>query len=347
MISVLVVDDSNFFRRRISECLNSDPTIKVIGEAIDGRDAIDKVVELKPDVITMDIEMPNMDGIKAVKEIMESNPTPILMFSSLTREGADSTLDALSAGAADFLTKEFKTISFQKDVAIEQLCEKVRTLGRPQSSSLLVKDTPSPRLSRKESLSDVGRKKSYSLAVIGASTGGPVALEKVIKVLPANFPLPVVLVQHMPPTFTHAFAERLDKICDVSVKEAAQGDQLKPGNVYVAPGGKQTYVRKNGTGAILEIGEAPEEVAYKPCVDITCNSIANSYGKNVLAIILTGMGSDGCAGANRLKQKGATIWAQDENSCVVYGMPMAVAKANLADKILPLDVIGQKLARVS
>jgi len=346
MIRVLVVDDSHFFRKRITECLNSDPAIKVIGTAMDGFEAIAKARELNPDVITMDIEMPNLDGIEAVKKIMELKPVPILMFSSLTREGADVTLDALNAGAADFLTKEFKTISFQQDVAIEQLCDKVRALGMPRRSSDIVRQETESRNEVDKTLPGALASMRYGLAVIGASTGGPVALEKVLRGLPAEFPIPLIVVQHMPGTFTGAFADRLDKLCAVSVKEAEHGEALAAGTVYVAPGGRQTYLRKNGAGHYLEIGEAPPQVTYKPCVDITFNSIASSYNRRVLAIVMTGMGSDGCAGASILKQKGATIWAQDETTCVVYGMPLAVVKANLADKVFPLDVIGQKLARI-
>ncbi|MFQ5659261.1 MAG: chemotaxis response regulator protein-glutamate methylesterase [Gammaproteobacteria bacterium] len=344
MIKVLVVDDSHFFRNRISDSLNSDPVIEVIGEAGDGQEAVVKAGELRPDVITMDIEMPNMDGIAAVKKIMETHPVPILMFSSLTREGADATFKALDAGAADFLTKDFKTISFQRDVTIEQLCERVRALGMPRRVSLTEETTAAGRRPHIKSAADRPSKKKFGLAVIGASTGGPVALEQLLKRLPSTFAMPVLLVQHMPSTFTLAFAERLDRLCAVEIKEAEHGDRLEAGRVYIAPGGKQTYVRKNGSGACIEIGEAPSQVTYRPCVDITFNSVANSVRQKVLAIVLTGMGSDGCAGASLLKQKGATIWAQDEASCVVYGMPMAIAKANLADSILPLDEIGQRLA---
>jgi len=344
MITVLVVDDSHFFRRRITECLNSDPDIEVIGEACDGEEAIKKTLELKPEVITMDIEMPNMDGIKAVTEIMEKYPVPILMFSSLTKEGADATFKALNAGAADFLLKEFKTISFDKDVAIEQLCERVKALGLHKSMATV--DSSETGSSPDSEISESSHN-TFSIAAIGASTGGPMAVEKVLKQLPESFALPVVLIQHMPATFTLAFAERLNNLCAVMVKEAEHGEQLTAGTVYVAPGGKQTYVRKNGTNAYLEIGEAPTQVTYKPCVDITFNSIANSFKQKVLAIVLTGMGADGCAGASFLKQKGATVWVQDQATSVVYGMPLAVVNANLADRVLALDEIGRKLARLN
>lgn len=338
MIKVLVVDDSHFFRKRITACLNADPEIAVIGEAPDGEVAIEKTRALQPDVITMDIEMPNMDGIEAVKRIMAETPTPILMLSSLTREGANATLEALNAGAADFLTKDFKNISLAKGVVIEQLCERVRALGGSKNRCDLPHHPSAPPCTEHQPA------QRYGLALIGASTGGPVAVEKVLTRLPKAFHLPIVLIQHMPSTFTQAFAARLNKLCAIEVKEAEDGDRLQPGTAYIAPGGRQTYIKKNGRGAYLKIGETPAGVNYRPCVDITFNSAATAFQQAVLAIVMTGMGSDGCAGAGALKRQGATIWAQDEASSVIYGMPMAVAKASLADSILPLDAIGQKLA---
>jgi two-component system, chemotaxis family, protein-glutamate methylesterase/glutaminase len=341
MIKVLVVDDSSFFRRRITDFLSSDPDIEVIAQAVDGLDAIEKTNQLNPDVITMDIEMPRLDGISAVKKIRETKSTPILMFSSLTHDGAKATFSALDAGASDFLPKKFEEIATEKSDVIKTLCERVKSLVRKKSDIGTTKIKIPPSLKH----TSLASSKGYQLAVIGASTGGPVAVEKVLKTLPADYSLPILLIQHMPASFTGAFAERLDKICAISVKEAEDGDQLQAGTAYIAPGGRQMCLKKNGRGSRISIEDEPATTTYKPSVDITFNSIAEAYRGRVLAIVLTGMGSDGCIGARVLREKGATVWAQDEASCVVYGMPMAVVKENLADKVMSVDEIGMSLAR--
>ncbi|MBL1140499.1 MAG: chemotaxis response regulator protein-glutamate methylesterase [Proteobacteria bacterium] len=342
MVKVLIVDDSSFFRRRIAEFLSSDSRIEVIGQAVDGLDAVEKVNQLNPDVITMDIEMPKLDGISAVKKIRETKSTPILMFSSLTHDGAKATFEALDAGASDFLPKKFEDIATEKSEAIKTLCDRVVTLSN-KGTKIVEAKLKIPEAIRK--LSTSTSSKGYQLAVIGASTGGPAAIEKVLKTLPADFSLPILLTQHMPGSFTGAFAERLNKICAISVKEAEDGDELRPGTAYVAPGGRQMRLKKNGRHNIISIIDDPAVTIYKPCVDVTFNSIAEEYSGRVLAIVMTGMGSDGCKGARLLREKGATVWVQDEASCVVYGMPMAVVKENLADKVMSVDEIGMSLAR--
>ena len=373
VVKVLVVDDSGFFRRRVSEILSADPTIQVIGTATNGKEAIDQALALKPDVITMDYEMPMMDGITAVRHIMQKCPTPVLMFSSLTHEGARVTLDALDAGAVDFLPKNFEDISRNPDKVKQLLCEKVHTISRsnrrfssaPQPSAqpsvapsrpavsgfapaatapapTPARDTPIASRSAPAAApsSPAPKRKAYKLVAIGTSTGGPVALQRVLTQLPGNFPAPIVLVQHMPAAFTKAFAERLDKLCRISVKEAEDGDILRPGLALLAPGGKQMMIDGRGTVRILP---GDERLNYKPCVDITFGSAAKSYGDKVLAVVLTGMGADGREGARLLKQGGSSVWAQDEASCVIYGMPMAIVKANLADAVYSLDDIGKHL----
>ncbi|MEX5590511.1 MULTISPECIES: protein-glutamate methylesterase/protein-glutamine glutaminase [Pseudomonas] len=369
-VKVLVVDDSGFFRRRVSEILSADPTIQVVGTATNGKEAIDQALSLKPDVITMDYEMPMMDGITAVRHIMQRCPTPVLMFSSLTHEGARVTLDALDAGAVDYLPKNFEDISRNPDKVKQMLCEKVHTISRsnrrlgsyaapapaasPASSSHAPSSSfassapvrasaPAPARSAAAPAathSPAPKRKPYKLVAIGTSTGGPVALQRVLTQLPANFPAPIVLIQHMPAAFTKAFAERLDKLCKISVKEAEDGDVLRPGLALLAPGGKQMMVDGRGTVKILP---GDERLNYKPCVDITFGSAAKSYGDKVLSVVLTGMGADGREGARLLKQGGSTVWAQDEASCVIYGMPMAIVKANLADAVYSLDEIGKHL----
>ncbi|KAB0506597.1 protein-glutamate methylesterase/protein-glutamine glutaminase [Pseudomonas moorei] len=369
-VKVLVVDDSGFFRRRVSEILSADSNIQVVGTATNGKEAIDQALALKPDVITMDYEMPMMDGITAVRHIMQRCPTPVLMFSSLTHEGARVTLDALDAGAVDFLPKNFEDISRNPEKVKQLLCEKILSIARSNrrvstytapppvaapaptpapssvgsfSGNVPARPAPAPIPARAPAhapTSPAPKRKAYKLVAIGTSTGGPVALQRVLTQLPANFPAPIVLVQHMPAAFTKAFAERLDKLCRISVKEAEDGDILRPGLALLAPGGKQMMI--DGRGAV-KILPGDERLNYKPCVDITFGSAAKSYGDKVLAVVLTGMGADGREGARLLKQGGSSIWAQDEASCVIYGMPMAIVKAELADAVYSLDDIGRHL----
>lgn len=364
-VKVLVVDDSGFFRRRVSEILSADPNIQVIGTATNGREAIDQALALKPDVITMDYEMPMMDGITAVRNIMQRCPTPVLMFSSLTHEGARVTLDALDAGAVDFLPKNFEDISRNPEKVKALLCEKVHSIARsnrrysgytPAASAPAASSVPAARPATPSAAparpatthaapapatgGAAPKRKSYKLVAIGTSTGGPVALQRVLTQLPASFPASILLIQHMPAAFTKAFAERLDKLCRISVKEAEDGDLLRPGLALLAPGGKQMMVDPRG---VVKILPGDERLNYKPCVDITFGSAAKSFNDKVLAVVLTGMGADGREGARLLKQSGSQVWAQDEASCVIYGMPMAIVKADLADAVYGLEDIGRHL----
>lgn len=360
MIKVLVVDDSGFFRRRVAEILGADPQIQVVGTATNGQEAVEQTLALHPDVITMDYEMPVMDGITAVRQIMQRQPTPVLMFSSLTYEGARVSLDALDAGAADYLPKNFEDISRHPEKVRQLLCERVHALARSNRRSLglgaaaapaarqplaprAAATVPAPAPAEPVRRSAALRKRSYKLVAIGTSTGGPVALQKILTRLPASFPAPILLIQHMPGTFTTAFAERLDKLCQISVREAVDGDMLRPGVALLAPGGKQMMIDARGTVRILP---GDERLNYKPSVDVTFGSAARALQDKVLAIVLTGMGADGREGARMLKQAGSTVWAQDEASCVIYGMPMAVVKANLADGVYDLDEIARYLTEL-
>lgn len=345
-VRVLVVDDSSFFRRRVTEMLDADPRIEVIGTAADGAEAIKQTAALKPDVITMDIEMPVMDGITAVKRIMQVSPLPILMFSSLTTDGAKATLDALDAGAADFLPKKFEDISNDRDEARRILCARVRLIGARGIAKTATPVTSKPVTSPSSvALGKRPKKGSYDLVAIGTSTGGPVALQEVLTKLPASFSKPIILFQHMPGSFTPAFAQRLDGLCQIKVREAVDGDQLKPGLALLAPGGKQMELESKGGNIVVRIKEASAGQTYKPSVDLGFSSAAKSFPGKVLSIILTGMGADGREGARELKQGGSTLWSQDADSCVVYGMPAAVAEAGLSDHILPLSEIGPTLAQ--
>ncbi len=374
-IRVLVVDDSSFFRRRLTEIIAADPEMVVAGTANNGREAIEKAAELKPDVITMDVEMPVMDGIQAVREILKVQRTPILMFSSLTHNGAKATLDALEAGATDFLPKKFEDIARDKADAIDLLRQRIKAVAKrrvapkmPSASVSAPAPASAPRTvpapiartpaSRAELLRTVERLdtaenhdrpfkvsgKSYRLVAIGTSTGGPVALQTIITALPANFPLPVLLVQHMPAAFTGAFAARLNTLAKIEVKEAADGDVLRPGVAYLAPGGKQMLLEGSDAHCKIRIKEDDSpRITFKPSVDITFGSAAKVFQDKVLAIVLTGMGSDGRDGARLLKQFGSKIWAQDEASSVVYGMPQAVTAAGLTDVEVSLVDVASKM----
>ncbi len=364
-VKVLIVDDSAFFRRRIKEILEADSHIEVVGMASNGREAVDSVPRLQPDVVTMDIEMPIMDGITAVREIMASHPTPILMFSSLTTEGAQATLDALEAGAVDFLPKRMEDIANDRALAKRQLCARVRIIGaRGLRNRSAAPSHPAPGHSVRPAVHSQARSqpatppaparqergmaacdlRQYKLLLIGTSTGGPAALHDVLSRLPADFPLPIILVQHMPASFTPPFAQRLNGQCRITVRHAEDGAVLVPATAYLAPGGSQLVLEQAGGQYRLRVVAAEPDQTYKPCVDITFTSAAQVVHGRMLALILTGMGADGREGARLLKSKGATIWAQDEASCVVAGMPSAVIEAGLADAVLPLNRIGTVLA---
>lgn len=361
-IDVLVVDDSGFFRRRLCEILNSDPRLNVIDTANHGREAVEKTLALKPGVITMDYEMPIMNGVAAVSEIMAKQPTPIIMFSSLTHEGARVTLDALEAGAVDFIPKNFEDISRDSAVmkktlidsvlAVAKTSQRVAKPSRPAPvSASVAQPIDRPKSAERKKIEPVRSAKKpakkvndVEVVIVGTSTGGPVALQAVMTQISASYNKPILIVQHMPAAFTGAFAERLNKICKIQVKLAEDGEKMQGGVAYVAPGGRQMMLDRR-SGGIIKIIDGDERLNYKPSLDITFASAAKNYPAKTLGIVLTGMGSDGCDGARLLKQSGSTVWSQNESSCVIYGMPMAVANANLTDAVLDLSEIGQAIEK--
>lgn len=367
-IRVLVVDDSGFFRRRVSDMINADPRMKVVGDASNGREAIELNDQLKPDVITMDYEMPVMDGITALRNIMLRRPVPVLMFSSLTFEGARVTLDALDAGALDYLPKNFDAVAKGTAEMRRMLTEKIVAVsqsrygrGEEDAPSPVVASAPmssapapapkaqtpapAPVVAPAPVAAPVRRNRltGIELIVIGTSTGGPAALQTLFRSMSPEFRIPIVIIQHMPASFTKAFAERLNSISSMNVREAVEGDRVVPGNVYVAPGGMQLMLENRGS-PVIRIRESDERVNYRPSVDIAFASAAKHFGPKALGIVLTGMGSDGREGARLLKAAGGHIWAQDEASCVIYGMPMAVIKAGFADDVLSLKDFGPRLS---
>ena len=365
-VSVLVVDDSGFFRKRLTEILNASDSIRVVGVATNGREAVEQAEKLRPDVITMDYEMPVMDGITAVREIMARRPVPVLMFSSLTYEGARVTLDALEAGAVDFLPKNFEEIARSSSELQKILRERILDVARSRPGRRPEPVAPPPSAPGRQAPSapasaplrpEVDRpgvaggraparktaSRAYKVVAIGTSTGGPIALQRVLTALPARFPAPILLVQHMPASFTPAFADRLNKLCQIEVRQAEEGDVLKPGLALLAPGGKQMMIENRGGQGRVRILPGDERLNYKPSVDVTFGSLARCFPGNTLGVILTGMGADGKDGCRMMKQSGSVVWSQDEKTSVIYGMPMAVAKAGLADEILPLEDIGRRL----
>ena len=374
-VSVLIVDDSGFFRKRLHEILSSVSEIKVVGAASNGREALELTKKLKPDVITMDYEMPVMDGITAVRHIMNECPTPILMFSSLTYEGARVTLDALEAGAVDFLPKNFEDIARDYGKMQEVLKGRILAIARKAGHSKnVVKDLPESKVESKSPATEhrqVARenvqtprqapkqissisakpvidapkqatpkkiKHPVDVLLIGASTGGPVAIHKVLSRLPANFPIPILIIQHMPATFTPAFSERLNSLCSVRVKHAEDGDNLQPGLALIAPGAKQMLIV--GSKPQVKIIDGDERLSYKPSVDVTFGSAAKTFPGRALGVVLTGMGADGREGCRMLKQSGSTVFTQSQKTCVIYGMPMAVDRAGYSDDSVDLDSLG-------
>jgi two-component system chemotaxis response regulator CheB len=345
-VRVLVVDDSSFFRKRIRDELEHTGEISVVGEAVNGREAVELSARLKPDLITMDVAMPVMDGISAVREIMRTAPTSIVMFSALTREGARATLEALEAGAVDFLPKP--TGATGSAIGSQgSLAQRVVSIARRHQSHRPTVAAPlrpaPPPAERPAGVSARRQAKETKLLLIGASTGGPVAIQRVLAALPQNYPLPLLVAVHMPAEFTSTFAERLDSVCRIGVTQATDGDVLLPGRAMVAPGGKQVVVEQR-SGRLQVCVRPGGDQLYKPSVDVMFGSAARAVGGSVLAVILTGMGADGTEGARLLKERGATVWSQDQASSVVYGMPLSVVKAGHSDRVLPLSDIGPALA---
>ena len=401
MIRVVIADDSAFMRKVLTDLFTKQPDFEVAGTAVNGKDAIDKVINLQPDLVTMDVNMPVMDGLNSLAVIMEKRPTPVLMLSSLTQQGTEATVRALSLGAVDFVSKAGGSIS-KLDAIEDELLEKCRNAAKakvrklpytPQkpirmdtggsspappvmkrvelpvrqglklgaastppkeqptgfgvrrSNPLLqVRGRPQPAAPNKVTPVPMGNigNGAHKLVVIGTSTGGPQALQQVITRLPGDLPCGVVVVQHMPAGFTKALADRLDTISQVSVKEAEDGDVIQPGHVYIAPGSHHLKVKEDGSCRKISLNQDPPVGNHRPAVNVMYDSAA-PIGKNLVAVIMTGMGCDGCEGMKKIKASGGYSIAQDEPTCVVYGMPKAVVDAGLADEVKPVESIAQAI----
>jgi two-component system chemotaxis response regulator CheB len=350
MVKVLIVDDSAFMRNALTSMLSSDPEIQVISTARDGLEAIEKVASLRPDIVTMDIEMPRMDGITALRQIMEKTPVPVIMVSSLTTDGAKVTLDALNLGASDFIPKNISELSVNIIKIKELLIDKIKQIARKGIVRKRIQIPERAREAQKTAevlkqmpVRTTGERK-VSIVSIGASTGGPKALQDIIPLLPKDFPVPIVIAQHMPQNFTGPFAERLNQMSRITVKEAEEGEPLKPGTAFIAPGrGNMRVVRRRGIETIISISDNREEFIYRPSVDALMLTISENYPGRALGVILTGMGNDGLKGLTAVKKTGSRIFAQNEETCVVYGMPKAVVDAGIADKVLPIEEIAGEI----
>lgn len=337
-IRVLVVDDSAIMRKLITDILKKDPQIEVVGQAENGKKAIELAKALKPDVITLDIEMPEMDGLTALRFLKREVPSArVIMFSSLTQEGARATLEALSLGAFDFVPKP-STKSFLESVKKieEELLPKIKGATEKVKAPLLTLPKVATRI--KSGL--------YRVLGIGVSTGGPQTLTEIFKELPGNFPVPILVVQHMPPLFTKQLAERLNKISAIQVKEAEEGEPVKEGVAYIAPGDYHMVVKRENTQKVIHLHQGPPKNNCRPSVDVLFESLAEIYNGTCLALVLTGMGRDGAEGAQAIKKKGGAVIAQDANTSIVFGMPRAVIESGAADEVLPLSEIPRRLKEI-
>ncbi len=384
-IKVLVVDDSPFMRLTLQKILNQDPEIKVVDTARDGLEGIEKLQALNPQVMTMDIEMPNMNGLQALNEIMRWKPTPVIILSALTTEGAEASMQALEAGAFDIVAKPSGGTGSNLQALAEEIIERVKAAAQVDPGRLGKKDpnkvsltgqlggrkgktSSTPRMSssrdtsRTNSLSsgsnigskagrtrleDTGNplpKHNIEIVAIGTSTGGPSALQEVLTKLPGDFPVPILVAQHMPPGFTKPLAKRLDGLCELTVREGIHGETLNRGTVYFAPAGKQMQVMRRGTQLQLHIGdESPIPTLYHPSVDVMFMSLAKEVGKGTLGVVMTGMGNDGAKGMREIKEKEGFAIAEAEETCVVYGMPRAIVEGKLADRVSPLGEIARNV----
>lgn len=354
---VLVVDDSTIFRKVVRDALAAEPGVEVVGVAADGRRALEKIDQLQPDLVTLDVEMPELDGLGVLRELHGRSQTPtVIMLSSLTASGAVLTAQSLRLGAFDFILKPGES-SLERNVQVlrAELGTRLQLLAaRRSESSGSSTAAPNGRASKTNAAEPAQPAKCIVLPsakvrprviAIGVSTGGPAALAKLLPNLPASLPVPVVLVQHMPPMFTKSLAEDLDRSCALSVREATHGDVLQAGTVYIAPGGRQMKIISPEGRPRVEVTDDPPERGCRPSVDYMFRSVSEVYGPSVLAIVLTGMGDDGAAGCRALKQRGARVVAQDQASCVVYGMPRQVVEAGLADIVCPLGEIDGVIQR--
>lgn len=349
-LRVLIIDDSAFMRRLISDMLSNDANIEVADTARNGKEGLEKAIALKPDIITLDVEMPIMNGLETLAELMKLTPVPkVIMVSSLTYEGGEATIKALELGALDFITKPTASIiNYDAEHMREELTKKINLFGRSR-----IKHTPPIKITEKPStikkttfLSGTASGRLRYIIAIGTSTGGPRALQDVLPKLPGDIPAAILIVQHMPPGFTKSLSERLDSLSQINVKEAENGDILQPGWAYIAPGDFHMVINRNSNdGYRIVTNKEPPVTGHRPSVNVMMNSVAESGHRNIIAVMMTGMGNDGSDGILSIKNAGGRTIAQDESTCVVYGMPKSAVKIGAIDTIAPLHDITAEILK--
>jgi two-component system chemotaxis response regulator CheB len=357
-IRVLIVDDAVVIRRLVSDEISRDPALEVVGTAANGRIALAKMAQVNPDVVILDVEMPEMDGLATLAELRKTYPRmPVIMFSALTERGAEATLDALALGATDYFTKPTNVGGRDASLEVirEQLIPEIKALGAKYLGGTATPGGPCPtgvspasvglQLGMQAPRRFGAESGPVQVLAIGASTGGPNALAEVFRRLPADFPVPILIVQHMPPMFTRLLAERLSAEFPIPVQEGSSGCVLQPGHAWIAPGDHHMIVVRDGLQVRMLVHQDPPENSCRPAVDVLLRSVAQSFGANSLTVILTGMGQDGLRGCQAVREAGGQILAQDEATSVVWGMPGYVAGAGLADQVLPLSLIADEILR--
>jgi len=336
-IRVLVVDDSALMRKLISQMIERDGSIQVVGTALDGTFALEKIPELRPDVVTLDLDMPRMDGMETLRKIMRTNPLPVIVVSSHSKDGAMATFKALSYGALDFVTKPLDPSSHMDQIAVE-LTTKIKAAAKSQIVRL-PEPQPKPRKARAVAL----RGEPTKVIAIGVSTGGPQALDYVVSQLPPEFPGTILIVQHMPEGFTEMFAKRLDETCAIEVKEARSGDLLLPGRVLICPGNKHMRVKRMPLGDVVVLTDGEKVNGHRPSADVLLHSVGTEFGERAIGVLMTGMGEDGAEGLGTIQKCNGLTIAQSEESCVVYGMPRAAVERGYATRVISLAAMASTL----
>jgi two-component system chemotaxis response regulator CheB len=339
MVRVLVVDDSALMRKLIPQIIERDSSIHVVGTAMDGEFALKKIEELRPHVITLDLEMPRMDGMETLRNIMRQSRLPVIVVSAHTTQGASATFKALALGAFDFVAKPQDALSSQMDAIATELINKIKVASKTR----MPKSQPEIPVGRRPKKTTIKRQPSRKVIAIGISTGGPNALQYVLSQLPADFPAAIVVVQHMPEGFTELFARRLDECCAIDVKEANSGDLLLAGRALICPGNRHMKVKRMPLGDIVVLSDEEKVSGHRPSVDVLYRSVAQEFGRDSIGLIMTGMGEDGAEALGEIKNTGGMTIAQDEESCVVYGMPRAAIDRGNVVRVVPLDALANTL----